>query len=260
MPHLVPITPETHQNRFWQRYPSYAFSKKNQLAPIVVAELGKAIQSFPMAFVRQQESFLLVCLTSLTPGQNMFVAPDGQWLGSYVPSAFRGYPFQLARADGTDDLILCIDENAGLVSDTSGEPFFDAQGQLSKSVKDIMDFLVQVEQNRSVTQRVVNALADAGLIAEWPLKITAGEKQVPITGLYRVDEARLNSLDDAAFLTLRKKGSLPVAYAQLLSMVNITIFEKLGKIQEQAAPAGTSTANAPDIGVALGDDDLISFQ
>jgi hypothetical protein len=47
-----------------------------------------------MAFVKQQDSFFLIALLSLTPKTNLFVAPDGRWLGGYVPSYFRGYPFQ----------------------------------------------------------------------------------------------------------------------------------------------------------------------
>jgi hypothetical protein len=72
-----------------------------------------------MAFIKQQDNFVLVGLLSLTPGQNVFVAQDGRWLGAYVASVFRGYPFRLARAEGRDDLILCIDEDSGLISNST---------------------------------------------------------------------------------------------------------------------------------------------
>lgn len=256
MPSLTAITPKAHQNKYWKRFESYKFAEKDSLAPIVAAELNRAIQAFPMAFIKQGESFMLVGLTSLTPGQNMFVAPNGKWLGAYVPSAFRGYPFRLARAKGKEELILCIDEDSGLISDTEGEPFFDEQGRLAGPVKDVMDFLSKIEKNRTVTDLAVSALADAGVITEWNLKIKDGEQEKPITGLYMIDEAKLNSLDDEAFLKLRKTGSLPVAYAQLLSMVNINIFEKLGQIRAQQAAAA-----APDVdaGSIFGDDDSFKF-
>jgi hypothetical protein len=54
----------------------------------------------PLAFARHQDRFLLVAVLSLTPGFNLFVSPTGQWLGRYVPSVFRGYPFRLARKAG----------------------------------------------------------------------------------------------------------------------------------------------------------------
>ncbi len=208
-----------------------------------------------MAFIKQGETFILVGLMSLTPGQNMFVGPNGQWLGAYVPSAFRSYPFRLARAEGKDDLILCIDEDSGLISDKQGEPFFDESGELSQQVKDVLDFLSQIEQNRMATQQAVTALADAGLITEWNLKINDGEQEKPITGLYIVDEAKLNSLDDAEFVKLRKTGSLPLGYAQLLSMANISVFDKLRQLHEQM----DQQARTVDTSSIFGDDDTFKF-
>jgi hypothetical protein len=254
---LTAITPEQHKGKYWKRYDSYTFVEKNNLAPLLAAEISKAIHAFPMAFINQGENFMLVGLMSLTPGKNMFVAPNGQWLGVYVPSVFRGYPFRLARAEAKDDLILCIDEDSGLISDTEGEPFFDEQGQLAKPVKDVLDFLSQVEHNRMATQQAVSTLADAGLITEWPLKVKAGEGEKNIAGVYMVDEAKLNSLDDEAFLKLRKTGSLPLAYAQLLSMGNIQVFEKLGQIRrEQEAAASALDVDADSI---FGDDEDFKF-
>ncbi len=235
MPKLSAITKDTHANKSWTRFQSYQFAAQDNLAPLVSAELAKSIQNFPIAFIKQQDSFTLVAVLSLTPGQNMFVAPNGQWLGGYVPSVFRGYPFRLAKAEGRDDLILCVDEDSGLIHDdpNMGEPFFDENGEISKPVKDVLNFLQQIEKNRAVTHVAVSSLANAGLITEWNLKVKDGDQEKPVTGLYMIDEAKLNSLDDAEFLKLRKSGSLPIAYGQLFSMGNIQIFERLAKLQGQ---------------------------
>lgn len=256
MPKLIPISKETHVDKSWTRFKSYQFAAKDNLAPLVGAEVVKAVLAFPMAFIKQGNNFKLVVLLSLTPGQNMFVAPNGQWLGGYVPSALRGYPFRLARAEGRDDLILCVDEDSGLISDTEGEPFFDEQGQLAKPVKDVMDFLSQIEQNRIVTQQAVSALAEARVITEWNLKVKVGEEEKPVTGLYMIDEAKLNNLEDEQFLKLRKTGALPIAYAQLLSMGNIQIFERLAKLHQQI---GQQQAPPQDVGINLEDDDTFHF-
>lgn len=212
MPKLIPISKEIHADKSWIRYSSYQFAAKDNLAPLVGAEVSKAVLSFPMAFIKQQDNFTLVAVLSLTPGRNMFVAPNGQWLGGYVPSAYRGFPFRLAKAEDRDDLILCVDEDSGLINDdpNAGEPFFDEQGQLAKPVKDVMDFLSQIEQNRTVTDLAVASLAEAEVITEWNLKVKVGEEEKPVTGLYMVDEAKLNSLEDAQFLHLRKTGGLPI--------------------------------------------------
>tara|TARA_B110000208_G_C11383115_1_gene289481 strand:+ start:181 stop:312 length:132 start_codon:yes stop_codon:yes gene_type:complete len=41
----------------------------------------------------------------------------------------------------------------------------------------------------AVTERAVNALADAGLITRWEINLKQGEKVVPASGLFRIGEA-----------------------------------------------------------------------
>lgn len=258
MPKLIPISKETHSGKSWTRFDSYQFAAKDNIAPLVGAEVAKAVLAFPMAFIKQQDNFVLVAVLSLTPGQNMFVAPNGQWLGGYVPSAYRGYPFRLAKAEGNDDLILCVDEDSGLINNdpNTGEPFFDESGETSKQVKDILNFLGQIEQNRTVTQLAVVSLAEAGVITEWNLKIKDGDQEKPVAGLYMIDEAKLNNLEDDQFLRLRKTGALPIAYGQLLSMGNIVVFERLAKLHQQMSQ---QQAPPQDVGINLEDDDTFHF-
>jgi hypothetical protein len=63
------------------------------------------------------------------------------------------------------------------------------------------------------------------------IKDEAQEK--PVTGLYRVDETRLNALDDQTFLKIRKAETLPIKYAQLMSMANIQMLVQLAKAHEK---------------------------
>ncbi|MCA1786045.1 MAG: SapC family protein [Desulfobacteraceae bacterium] len=258
MPQLAAITKESHAGKSWKRFQSYNFASKDNLAPLAGAEVAKAVLTLPMAFVKQQDTFSLVAVLSLAPGTNLFTGQNGRWLGGYVPAVFRGYPFLLAKAEGRDDLILCVHEDSGLIlDDKSAEPFFDDQGQVSPPVQEILNFLSRIEQNKAITNQAVSVLADAGLITEWPLKIKEGEQEKPVTGLYMVDEAKLNTLEDELFLKLRKAGSLPIAYGQLLSMGNIQAFEKLADMQTSQARAA---AEQPDFKAFLGDDDVISFE
>ncbi len=255
MPQLVPITKQNHTEKSWTRFSSYTFASKDNLAPLAGAEIAKAVSALPMAFVKQQNRFFLAAVLSLTPGTNLFVGPDGRWLGKYIPSVFRGYPFQLAKTQGHDNLVLCVDEESGLVNadKSAGEPFFDGAGEVSRPVKEIMNFLNQVEQNRAATNLAVASLAEAGVVMEWPLKIQDKDQEKPVTGLYRIDETKFNALADETFLKVRKAGALPIAYAQLFSMGNIQNFAQLAKAQ------GQMKEKKQDIKPILGDDDMISF-
>ncbi len=217
---MQPVSPQNHTDKFWQKFTNYRFAARTQTAAVVVAEIGQAVRTLPLAFIKQGDNYVLAAVMSLSKGQNLYVAQDGRWLGGYVPAAFRGYPFSLRGEQ------LYIDESSGLISDTDGEVLYDKNGELSKPVQDVLNFLQQIEQNRTVTDLAVAALQEAGCIAEWRLKDTK------VTGLYRTDEAGLNSLNDQAFLKLRKAGGLPIAYAQLFSMANIGVFDNLIKIRE----------------------------
>src|SRR5690606_9019181 len=201
--------------------------------------------------------FQLVALQGLQPGQNLWVAPDGRWLGAYVPAAYRSYPFVLANAeDGRR--VLCVREDSGLVNDTEGEAFFDDAGEAAKPVKDVLSFLDQVSNNAQLTAQLCTLLAEHALIQSWTLSLRAGESEQKVEGLYRVDEAALNALPIDALDALRKAGALPMVYCQLLSMQHV---QRLGQLaQQHAAATQPLAADGGDLDLEfLHDDGNIRF-
>jgi hypothetical protein len=252
------ITLQNFQKKYWQRFTSYHFAQKEHMVPLVAAELFQAVSTMPVAFTQINGQFFLTGLQSLVPGLNLFVTPKGQWIGNYIPAAYRSYPFMLARVEGKNQKVLCVDESSGLVSDTTGEPFFDESGQLAKPVAEVFNFLRQTEDNRRLTNRAISVLADAGLITEWDLTVKAGDQNNKVAGLFRTNEVRLHELDGPAFLKLRAAQGLTIAYAQLFSMACIRIFEKLARVREQSKPP-EKTAETQDLGKLLSTDDVIRF-
>jgi hypothetical protein len=93
---VIPVTRQHHQPLRWKRFTSYGFAAKKNVVPIVMAELAQASQAMPTGFIKQEDRFLLVGIMSLEPGKNMHISDQGKWIGDYVPSFFRGYPFCLA--------------------------------------------------------------------------------------------------------------------------------------------------------------------
>jgi SapC protein len=79
------------------------------------------------------------------------------------------------------------------------------------------------------------ALSDAGVIKGWNLIVPVGDRQVPVGGLYSVDEAALNELDDAALVGVRR--ALGVAYIQLVSTGQVGVLSRLASLQEKATQA-----------------------
>jgi hypothetical protein len=75
-----------------------------------------------------------VALQGLENGKNLFVAPDGRWLGGYIPAALRGYPFKVLQDNSEPPRhFLCFDEESDLLVDATepnSQPFFKEDGTL----------------------------------------------------------------------------------------------------------------------------------
>jgi hypothetical protein len=233
-----PVSLSTHANLQWQRYASYAFAKQDALVSLVAQEMTRACTCLPIAFAREGDGFVPVAVQGFQPGQNLWVAPDGRWLAQYVPAAYRGYPFALARTE-QDQWVLCADMDSGLVGQfTAGvnaQPFFDSQGQATEPVQEVFRFLQLVQAQRQVTVETCAALQSEGLIVPWTIGVREGAHEREVQGLWRVDEARLDGLDAAALYRLQQAGALPVAFCQRISMQHIAALGPLAQSHAQAA-------------------------
>ena len=257
MTHLQPITLTHHRDRRWRRYTDYRFAAADTLAPLGVQELSKAVMSLPIGFIPEADQYKLVAIQGLQPGLNLFVTADGRWLGGYIPAHYRANPFSLAKTTEGQQ-VLCIDEDSDLLIDDpapdDGEPFFDTDGQPAEPVRPVLSFLEKLATDRQRTERLCALLAEHGLIQPWPLTHKTRDGEHPIQGLYRIDEAALNTLPAAAFETLRQAGALPLIYCQLLSMQHIAVLGKLAEHQAQA-----QTKPALDANDVFGAEDTLSF-
>lgn len=241
MPDIHAVSRERHASKRWQRYSSYSFAATDAVAPLVIPELAKACMSLPLGFIAADEGYIPVAIQGLTPGTNLWVAPNGQWLGGYVPAVYRSYPFRLANTDDGKQ-VLCILENSGLLSDTEGEAFFDDSGEPTQAVKDVLNFLTQVAGKQQATQRACAALQKHNLIKPWPIQLNTDAGSQTIEGLHTVDEAALNQLPAEALLELRDAGALPMAYCQALSTQHL---QKLGQLLQHQAAQDTAALQDP---------------
>lgn len=253
---IAPLSIQRHGSKYWQRPNSFQFAAQSQFVPVAGIELSTAVLSLPLCFIRHKDAFQLVALLSPNPNENYYVGPSGRWAGSYIPSQFKWYPFSLEKVEGSDreKMALCVDESSDLLSDTEGELFFDENGQLSPLLSEVMARLSEFEKSRAVTDLAVAALADAGVIVAWDLKLTINKQEFSVPDVYRIDEATLNRLDDNAYLTLRKAQGIPIAYAQLFSMANTRYFQKLAEMRTQEKPQPKV-----DLDKLLGEDDIFKF-
>ncbi len=240
MPRFAAVSRDRHGGKRWLRSNDYTFAAADGAAPIVGPELARAALSMPCAFLEQAGRHTLVAVLAPAPGRNMFVGPGGRWLGPYVPTWLRFYPFRMLPQQGSDKLVLCVDEDSKLVVDrsaTGGEEFFDAEGNFSPALKPVLESLTALERSRGPTELAAAALAQAGVIRPWQITLKTEQGEQAVTGLHRVDEAALRALPDGVFLKLRKTAALPIAYAQMLSTGQLGVFEHLARLHNQPAPS-----------------------
>jgi hypothetical protein len=246
MHEYAPITRAMFSTKSWQRPAALSFARQNNLIPVVAAELSEIVPILPLAFAKNADTFQLVAVTSVLPGMNLFIGPDGQWLGRYVPAALRGYPFKVLRENTTHTDLLCIDTQSNcIVSDQTGLPFYDEDGQLSGPLKEILALITQIEDSRVLTERGVHALSKADMIEPWAIDVIIDGKALRTEGLYRINETRLlRDLSDENFLALRDAGALPIAYAQLISMSQIANLKRAEELQKTLLKQADHLQNA----------------
>ncbi len=216
MPNLIALSPSKHSHHSFTPRDGYHFAKQQSAVPILLAELSRVLPQYPIAFLPENGQYTAVAITG-DGKRNLYVNNDGKWLGEYVPSAMRGYPFTLAN-NSEGQTIFCIHEEH-LHPDTDHQPLFTDSKELTAEAKQHLDFLSQCEVNRKQTIKATAALAENNLLIPWTLTI-AGVDDAPqnIAGICRVDEQALNQLPADQFAALRTSGALALAYAQMFSM------------------------------------------
>ena len=263
----IPLNTTTHSGKGWRKADSLQHASGQSVLPVILDELPHCTPTMPLALVPRttdnQEAFDLVALTSLTPGLNLFLAPNGRWLGGYVPACLRGYPFRMLPDPASKRMLLCFDQDSGLMTEQateSSEPFFKDSGELSDTLKRITQFLQKCEQGRQATRKAVDLLAKHQLIEEWPLHVKGQEHEKQrIQGIYRINEAALRALSADALKELQDGNALPLAYAQMMSQHRISGLARLYELHAKLQQADNAMSEEQVESYFEGKDDTLSF-
>lgn len=228
MGNFVLISKDTHKEKYWRRPENLKHLEKQTVFPILITELGRAVNSFPLAFIKQEDNYIFVSVLGLAPGDNLLLSKDGKWMGNYIPALIRAYPFRLMKGKD-ENMALAIDEDF-ITERKEDVPFFEGDN-LSKQTEEILKFLTEIEKGRVITVNALKKLAELELIEPWNLTIKTKDGDRKVEGLFKINEQKMASLSDEDFLSLRKIGALQLAYGQLFSMGNLHILGRLAQIK-----------------------------
>lgn len=204
---------------------SYAHAAKSHVVPLSVFELSQAQADYPIVFIKDTQTgqFHLVALVGLEPNENLFFHVDG-WQAEYIPMQLRGYPLALTSSiENADNQIVAIDINASEVNESEGEALFINGGQQSELLAKKIELMSQFSAQVPATQRFVERLVNNELISPQALTIKTNKgKEINLTGLYIVDENKINKLAAETFSALKDEHLLAPIYACMFSLQRIS--------------------------------------
>jgi hypothetical protein len=107
-----------------------------------------------------------------------------------------------------------------MLNNSAGEPLF-VDGQPSPFVRRATEFCAAFQRHHVATRALVAALQAAGLLVPRTASVRLADgRRLQVGGFRLIDEARLDALPDAQFLDWRRRGWLPLVYAQLAAAGN----------------------------------------
>lgn len=217
----------------------YAWTQPLNLAFLTSGELARAALDFPIAFIRDSGvgDLVPVAIFGLRARENLFVDGRGQWRPqSYVPAYVRRYPFCIAEAAGAagaeTQRLICVQEDQLTPSTT---PLFNMQGEATPAWAPVRDLIEAAEAARQRTLLLVRELEALGLIVPFnTLTIPPSNTQIQLDGLFRIDEARFDSLSAEQLVALRGEASRAI-HAHFLSLGNFGKLLELAVARQGAA-------------------------
>ncbi|OCX61169.1 hypothetical protein BFP70_17160 [Thioclava sp. SK-1] len=222
---VVAVSRQDHLNhRIAPSRTPFKFAAGSHLIPCVVDEFAAASGHLPIVFAPTETGFASVFLCGSHSGVNQYVDADGGWTKGYLPAYLRRYPFILGEQADTNALV-CVDSAfTGLVEAGEGQRLFGDDGNQTAfteaAIKLITDYAIAAKR----TEAVLKMLADMKLFRSVNIEARDAEGVLSssLHGLCVIDEKALNELPDEEFLKLRTSGILPLIYAHLMSLANIS--------------------------------------
>ena len=225
-----------------------SFTQELNAIPVSYTEFNVAHRDFPLVFSSGDEgrSFAPVAVLGLEAKENLFVQGEGWAPGVYVPAYVRRYPFCMARVtlDNIEqaERLICVEKEH--IVETGGVMMFDDKQEPLPRWKEVEKLLEEYEADLERTKEMCGILADYGLLEPFTMQATLNAGgSMHLTGMFRVDEKKLEFLNASQHKNLIKKGVMSKIYIHLLSLDN---FGRLldRKAQRKGGAATDAVANA----------------
>jgi hypothetical protein len=202
------------------------FARDLNAIPISYTEFALVARDYPIVFTSGDNgtTFAPVAVLGMTGGENLFVENDHWAERIYVPAYARRFPFCMARVTlnkiEQQDRLICVEKE---FSGEEGEAMFDDQGNPLEKWTEIEKLLSEYEADLERSREMCGLLSDYGLIEPFTMQATMAQGgAMHLTGMYRVDEKKIEHLNASQIKNLVRKGVLGRIYTHLLSLENFS--------------------------------------
>jgi hypothetical protein len=246
----VPVTVNRHKDISIKAGSDYGFAKNVNSVPLLASEFDLSSAEYAIVFSGEGRDAMPAALLGIRDQENLYIDESGAWKAKYIPAFVRRYPFVFS-AQGKTTFNLCIDEDfPGINRKGLGERLFDAEGERTQYLKNVLGFLqayqAQFEATRAFCQRLVDLNLLEAMQAQFRLR---NGQRIMLGGFMVVNRDRLRGLSGDALARLAATGDLDLIYLHLHSQRNFTpTAERLVGITDpaQGAPEPEKVAATAD--------------
>ena len=228
---VVSVSKQQHSNLSVKIGTDYTFASKINAVPIIANEVSQSVQEYPVVFVENDGSVMLNAILGLEKEQNLYVTAEGKWQGKYIPAFIRRYPFIFALNENEKTFTLCIDEKfSGCNQEGRGERLFDAEGEETQFLKNVLNFLKIYQAQFQRTQQIAQKIKDLNLLESAQIRMNTEQNEpLFLSGFSTVNREKLQQLSGEQLAELMQLGLLELIYLHLQSMNNFSDLVELRK-------------------------------
>ncbi len=248
----APVTFKDHGDLSVRTGGSYGFARNVNSVPLTAVEFSAAAAAYPIVFAGDEQAVMPAVILGARASENLFVDADGTWTGSYIPAFVRRYPFVFSTADDGAQLILHVDETfEGCNREGRGERLFDADGQRTQYLQNLLKFLQEYQGQFARTQTYCNRLRDLGLLQPMQAQFrVAGGEERQVSGFQVVNREKLKEIGAEDLQQMFSTDELECTYLHLHSLRHFNaMVQRLADTspepetaQDQEPPAAEETA------------------
>jgi len=219
----IALNEQAHKDWKIEAVEDYKFAKKTNSVYLMSAEFVLASKEYPIVFARNNDVVTPIALLGVENDTNKFVVPKGGWDADYIPAYVRRYPFIPAAKEGSDEQMLCIDEDyKGLNTKKAKLPLFEKDGKPSAITQQAINLLQSYNTENKVTINFCQQLVDMDLLEEAQVEGATPEgTAIKFGGFLRISQHKFGKLTSKQVKQLFDSGALELIYAHFQSLANL---------------------------------------